>query len=142
AADYALRARLTTLPELHAELGRMGRWPGLRAARAAVALSDPRSESPLESRSRLALLEHGLPTAEPQVSIGNEWGGFVGRVDFFWKEFGVVGEVDGDVKYGGTDPTPLHVEKRRQEALERLELEVVRWGSADLRNFGSVVARL
>jgi hypothetical protein len=142
ATDYALHVGLTTYGKLYAELDRCVRWPGVRAAREAIAFADRRSESVLESRSRLALRDWGIPAPEPQVRIGNEWGGFVARVDFYWDEFGVVGEADGDMKYDGTDPTPLLDEKKRQGLIEDLDLPVVRWGTDDLRNFGAVAARL
>jgi len=114
-----------------------------------------RGESPLESRRRLALRRYDLPAPQPQAIIGNSWGGFVARVDFYWDEYGVVGEADGDIKYtksasersvGVTDsddePDPLVREKRRQTALERLGLRVVRWGQRDLRRFDPVAAEL
>lgn len=143
AADFALHTRLTTLARLLAELDRCERWPGVRAAREAIAFADGRSESVLETRSRLLLQQWGLPAPVPQVRIGNEWGGLVARVDFYWDEFGVVGEVDGAMKYDGTDARPLHEEKKRQEKLEQeLELPVVRWGNADLHNFGAIATRL
>jgi very-short-patch-repair endonuclease len=142
AADGALHAGLTTADALSRAIARCRRWPGVRAARDALELADGRSESVLESRSRLALHRSGLPMPELQVAIGNEWGGFVARVDFYWDEFGVVGEADGDVKYDGTDPQTLLAEKKRQSRLEDLGLEVVRWNSADLRNFDAVAARL
>ena len=140
--DYALHEQLTDLSRLYTELDRCVRWPGVRAAREAIRLADARSESPLESRSRLKIPEFGLAAPEPQVSIGNESGGFVGRVDFYWDEFGVVGEVDGAVKYDDEQDRPLHKEKLRQEALENLGLEVVRWGATELRDFDAVAARL
>ena len=142
AADYLLHEELRTERELTRELESCRGWPGVRAAREAIAFADGRSESVLESRSRLALHRWGLPAPEPQARIGNEWGSFIGRVDFYWDEFGVVGEADGDLKYEGTEPTPLITEKRRQGRAEEVGLIVVRWGNADLRNFGPVVAAL
>ena len=142
AADYTLRQHMTSIDALTAELDRCLRWPGVRAAREAIAFADPRSESVLESRSRLKLREFSLPTLEPQVRIGNERGRFVARVDFYSDEYGVVAEADGAVKYDGTEPRPLIEEKKRQEQLEDLHLEVVRWGTSDLSDFGSVARRL
>jgi hypothetical protein len=114
----------------------------VRTAQQAIDLADARSESVLETRSRIKLQEAGLPTPDLQVSIGNELGGFIARVDFYWDEFGVVGEADGDSKYDGSTPGALLDEKRRQSALEDLDVGVVRWGTSDLRNFAPVATRL
>jgi hypothetical protein len=142
ALDFALHTELIDLDVVTEDVDRCVRWPGVRTARQAISLSDGRSESVLETRSRLKLAEFGLPVPDLQRRIGNEWGGFVARVDFYWDEFGVVGEADGAMKYDGTDPEPLVAEKKRQSAVEDLDLEVVRWGNADLRNFGEVATRL
>jgi hypothetical protein len=142
ALDFALHTGMIDIGTVLHDLDRCVRWPGVRRAREAILLADERSESVLESRSRLKLREFGLPEPDLQRSIGNEWGGFVARVDFYWDEFGVVGEADGAMKYNGTDPAPLIAAKKRQSALDDLELEVVRWGSADLSNFAHVAQRL
>jgi hypothetical protein len=141
AFDFALQRGLTTSDAVLAELAGCVRWPGVRAAREAASLADGLSESVLETRSRLKLAEFGLPAPRLQVRIGNEWGGFLARVDFYWDELGIVGEADGAMKYDGTDPEPLHREKTRQEHLEDTNLEVIRWGWADLHQFQTVVAR-
>jgi hypothetical protein len=52
------------------------------------------------------------------------------RVDFYWDEFGVVGEADGHAKYR-LSPDSLVMEKLRQERLENAGLTVVRWGWAE-----------
>jgi hypothetical protein len=142
ALDFVLHNNSTTLAEIYRDLDRCVRWPGVRSAREAISLANPLSESVLETRSRLKFIEFGLPEPAPQVRIGNELGAFVARVDFYWDEFGVVGEADGDVKYDGTEPEPLVNEKRRQGLLEDLDLDVVRWGNAELRNFEAVATRL
>jgi hypothetical protein len=67
-------------------------------------------------------------------------GRFLGRVDFYWDDFGVVGEADGDGKYG--DRQALIAEKRRQERLEEAGLVVVRWGWQDLRDPDLLAARV
>lgn len=139
--DYALRSELTDVDKLENMLLHCFRWPGVKAARAALVAADPRSESPLESLSRLKFARFGLPAPEPQVRLGDEHGRFIARVDFFWPEFGVVGEVDGSLKYS-QELISLTDEKWQQEALERTDLIVVRWGSRDLRRFAAVAARL
>jgi hypothetical protein len=83
-------------------------------------------------------------------------GEFVARVDGLWLDFGVVAEADGLTKYGidthartlvggesadsGDIATAeilktqhaLIAEKRREDRLRALGLEVVRWGTADI----------
>jgi hypothetical protein len=55
------------------------------------------------------------------------------RTDFYWEEFRTVGEFDGKAKYGrdlrpGQDPgEAVYREKRREDALRDLGLQVVRW---------------
>ncbi|HJQ43991.1 MAG TPA: type IV toxin-antitoxin system AbiEi family antitoxin domain-containing protein [Jatrophihabitantaceae bacterium] len=142
ALDYLMHQGLTSDAAVDEELAQLTRWPGVRAAREAVSLADGRSESVLETRSRLKLATSGLPRPEPQVRIGNAWGGFVARVDFYWDAFGVVGEADGAQKYDGTEPDSLLNEKKRQSLLEDLDLEVVRWGTPELGTFSSVERRL
>jgi hypothetical protein len=116
-------------------------WPGVRAARRAIEFADGRSESPLESASRLKLA--GLvPAPALQTSIFGHDGRFLARSDFLWEEFGVVGEADGMEKYDDPDGTSLRREKLRQEALEQSGLIVVRWGAVDLDRVDGLVARL
>lgn len=122
-ADAALRRGLDPV-ELSRVVERCGCWPGATKARAVVRLADGRSESVHESLSRMAIHELGLPTPEPQVEVWH-WGVLLGRVDFLWRDQRTVGEADGMSKY--VEPPVLRSEKRRQEALEDVGLEVVRW---------------
>ncbi|MGH3714810.1 MAG: DUF559 domain-containing protein [Micromonosporaceae bacterium] len=121
AADSALRQKLCTPDELLQVATSCTRWPGIRRARDVVAFADPRSESPLESISRVAFHEHGVPAPSLQ-----EWVTPYDRVDFLWPRQRVIGEADGMAKY--TDPEALRHEKERQELLERLGYRFVRWG--------------
>src|SRR5439155_5833445 len=89
-----------------------------------VGFADPRAETPLESISRVAFHQLGLPAPEPQVEIWHH-GYFVARVDFLWRKQCLVGEADGKVKYANVED--LYAEKRREESLRDLGLEVVRW---------------
>ena len=109
------------------------RWPGIRKARRAIEFADHRAESPLESISRVAFAERGLPRPELQVPLPCPERP-VGIVDFYWEEFGVVGEADGLLKYDedSDQPAPLRAEKLRQEALEALGYIVVRWTWDDI----------
>lgn len=123
--------------ELAAALARRGGARGIGFARRVAQSLDPRSESPGESRSRAIMLEHLLPVPDLQVVIEDETTALRARVDFLWREHGVIGEFDGAVKYrgrlaGGDPESVLLYEKRRQEALEALGFVVVRWGWPEL----------
>jgi hypothetical protein len=151
AGDAALARAMTDPDALTRCVQDCAGWPGVRRARHSLELLDGRAESPLESVSRLRLGAAGLPMPDLQPDILSSSSGFwLGRVDFYWDEFGVVGEADGrtkyDIKYDPNDPRQLSEvlweEKLRQERLERAGLIVVRWGAADLREFKSVVARI
>jgi hypothetical protein len=106
-----------------------------------VQLADPRAESVLESLSRLRIIDSGLPAPEPQVTILDPAGHFCGRVDFYWDEFGVVGEADGMGKYDEARDSLIE-EKKRQGWIEDTGLIVERWGWSDLDPFDRSAYRL
>jgi hypothetical protein len=125
AMDAALHGERVTMTEIEDVLLHAWNWPGIRRAKRAVRLSDGRAESPLESISRLVLQWIRVPPPDLQTNVFDQYSRFAGRADFYWDEFGVVGEADGRSKYD--DRTVLVHEKERQEALEDLGLVVVRW---------------
>ena len=122
-ADAAL-ARGVERAELERVLAACARWPGVTAARTAVAFADGRAESALESVSRVRFHEHGLLAPELQVVL-HDSDGVIGRVDHYWAAFRVVGEADGALKY--LRPEDLFAEKRREDRLRDAGWQVVRW---------------
>lgn len=140
-ADAALRRTPQLRAAVAAVLDSMSGWPYVEHARDAWPLVDGRRESPAESWSYVAMDRQGLPPAEPQARIYDERGVLVARVDAWWDDVAVVGEVDGLVKYQvapGEDREAarrrLVSEKQREDALRRLDARVVRWGTRDLRD--------
>lgn len=128
-ADSALRLGRTSIVELDEVLAYCAGWPGIDSAQCAVALADPRAESVLESISRVAMHDEGVPTPRSQVVIGGA------RVDFLWDDLAVIGEADGLGKYAadGRQSTRdiVRAEKRREELLADAGYEIVRWGWED-----------
>ena len=122
AADAGLGEEMVRADDLGAALERVTRWPGVRRARRVVDLASPFAESPLESLTRLLVVEAGLPTPHLQVWIRTAYGRY--RVDGLWPDRGVVFEADGLLKYA--TPLDLQREKLRQEELERAGYRVVR----------------
>ncbi len=124
--DAALHAELCTLDDLARELDIARGMTGIGRARSAIALMSDLTESVLESRSRIAILDAGLPTPELQRVLVNARGEFLARVDFYWPQFRLVGEADGKLKYTD-DPAAVLREKQRTDRLHEVGFRVVRW---------------
>lgn len=141
AADYALHHGLVDRNALAGAYELCARWPGRKAARMTLLLADGRSESVLESVSRMRMLGQGLTAPDLQAEICDEHGRYLGRTDFYWDEYGVVGEADGALKYRDGTPS-IMAERARHAELEDAGLVVVRWGWSDLSAFDPVARRL
>jgi hypothetical protein len=135
--DAAVRSGGTTVDEVRAVLRRMGTVRGCRRAVEALAHLGGRRETVLESLSWARFLEWGLPLPELQHEFWDD-DGFVGRVDFWWPRFRLVGEADGRLKYATGDD--LYAEKYREDRLRALDLGMLRWGWPDL--WGTPAERL
>jgi hypothetical protein len=140
--DAALHLRMTDLDRIAATLATCAGWPGSRRADHLTASPDGRSESPLESVSRLRLTAAGVPAPELQTEIFDLDGRFLGRLDLYWDEFGVAGEVDGRDKFRADPFDAAWRQTRRQELLSDTGLIFVRWGRADLEDMPVLAARV
>jgi len=131
AADSALHQALTTAAELRhvASQCRLQRG-GDRASRVAN-FADGLAESPLESLARVVFDEGGLPPPELQVPITSAENQFIGRVDFLWRPYRVVVEVDGAGKYDA-DPRLARKELWRDKALRRAGYEVLHFNWSEI----------
>ncbi|NME80313.1 hypothetical protein [Rhodococcus sp. 105337] len=136
--DSALRLHPNTRLQLAPVLARARHHTGTTAAASVLDFLDGRSESVGESLSRIRMRESGLPAPDLQREVvvrdGRRY-----RLDFFWDGLGIVGEFDGSIKY--RDRRDLLAEKRREDALRDLGLEVVRWNWAELERFEVVAGR-
>jgi hypothetical protein len=115
-ADSALHRKQTSKAELQSVLTDCVRWPGICQAKLVVDFSDGRSESVLESLSRVAFRDQGLPAPELQVWVGGDDEGVIGRADFLWRRYRTIGEADGAVKY---KETARAISQLRRDALLR-----------------------
>ena len=131
--DAAIREFGVTSSELAVELERAKNRRGIAAARRVVDLLDGHSESVGESLSRLMLRGFGFSGFKTQGNVYLDGGRFLGRVDFFDEELGVLGEFDGEVKYGrllkpGQDPGEVvFQEKQREDAMRDPGFQMARW---------------
>lgn len=136
-ADAALRDGQTTRGELAAVLAQCARWPGIQRARRVVAFADPLAESVLESISRAAFHEHGLPPPELQVWVGDE-DGVAGRVDFLWRQHRTIAEADGAIKYA--QPAQALAQLNRDARLRDAGFEVVHFTWPEITRVPAQVA--
>lgn len=132
ACDAARRSGVEESDLLEAAARAKG-WPGAHRAWTAASFADPRSESPLESISRLQLHRLGFPTPSLQYAVLRA-GHVVATSDFGWEAEGLIGECDGKVKYGEllrpgeSAADAVMREKRREERIRGAGFWIVRWG--------------
>lgn len=106
---------------------------GFARARRVLEFAETRSESPLESVSRVNMYSIGCPRPELQVmQIDDD--GDIGESDFAWPAFNAVAEADGEAKYldaalrkGRTIEQVMIDEKYREDRIRGIPREFVRW---------------
>ena len=160
-ADSALRQARVSYEQIAAVLRRQSCWPYAANASRALPLVDPRRESWLESYSFVRLHQLGLVMPEPQVSLFDARGRFVGRVDGWLPGEAVALEPDGREKYflGGQELSAdvdvasdellerarrrILEEKERRDRIVDLGAELTRWGTREIvRSPDAVLARI
>lgn len=139
--DHALRLG-ASIEGIRAAAERTGSLRGSRRLEDLLGVLDSRSESPGETRTRLALMAAGLPVPELQHEIPTAAGLF--RADFAWPDVMVILEFDGEAKYFDYRPTPavLLAERRRENALIEEGWTLVRARWAELAVPGAIPARV
>ncbi|KRE62730.1 type IV toxin-antitoxin system AbiEi family antitoxin domain-containing protein [Nostocoides sp. Soil756] len=130
-ADAALHRGLVSTEDLAVEVSERGGHRHVQRAVAMLAFVDGTSESPGESRLRVALTAAGFDL-EPQFDVRDVDGDLVGRADFRVAGTRVLVEFDGLVKYTDGGPEALVREKRREDRLRALGWVVVRVTWAEL----------
>ncbi len=139
-ADHALhvdrfgrRQPRCTRDELARQWQRRMPFGGFAKAREVIDFATEYSDSALESLSRANIELIGFPRPRVQVPFFDHRG-LIGYTDFFWPEFSLIGEADGDIKY--LDPRfrssrsteqVLLAQSKREDRLRALGHRVTRW---------------
>ena len=137
-----------TKDDLWAELARVPIAHGSAKARRVIEFADAAAESPGESVSRVNIELAGLTTPLLQQWIrgasGKEW-----RVDFWWPQFNLIGESDGESKYtdprylqGRTSEQAVYDEKLREDDLRATGRRFSRWPWATAKSLHALRAHL
>jgi very-short-patch-repair endonuclease/predicted transcriptional regulator of viral defense system len=121
-ADSALHQHLASKKELRQVLAYCHLWPGALKAARVIDFADGLAESVLESIARVLFQKLRLPPPELQVEIRSK-AGFIGRVDFLWRQFRTIAEVDGALKYAA-DPMRARRQLQRDKELRKVGYEV------------------
>lgn len=142
-ADAALRRTahpLASVPrtsvtrhDLIRELDQIPLTHGSAKARRVIEFADGKSDRPGESVSRANMQCLGIPMPQLQVAVKGASGqDYI--VDFWWPEFNMIGEFDGNAKYtdpeflrGRTPERALIDEKRREDDLRAAGHGMTRW---------------
>lgn len=126
AVDMALHQRLVRVEDLQARLEPFARRRGVRRARQVGELAEPRSESPMESRLRVILIDGGLPRPEAQVTL-RDGPRFLGRADLYYPQARLCIEYDGS-----THRESLAEDDVRQNRLVSAGYRLLRYTAADV----------
>jgi hypothetical protein len=124
--DWYLHEGLVSVADLDSASLQRTDWSGSLSLLTKVRLSDSRSESVGESRTRLVCVDHRLPLPELQYEVFLPGGRLAGRTDFAWPEYGLLGEFDGMAKYhrlrrqGESIEDVVMREKAREDELREL----------------------
>jgi hypothetical protein len=146
-ADSALHQSETMPARLALVMARSQTQPGSRTARLALRLARKESESPGESLTRIACYRHGIPAPTLQHRVVDHTGHLIGRADFYWEQFRLLGEFDGRIKYerllkdGETSTDAVVREKRREDDMRATSCGMSRFVWAEVQP-GSCARRM
>lgn len=139
-ADALTHLGATGLEQVQRYFARQRRLRNLRIGERLLDDVDPRSESPMESRSRVRLIRAGLPRPVCQHEVYDGFGAFVARLDMAWPDAKVAVEYDGAWHWSSR-----RYDDRRRDRLRDLGWTVIVLSADDLASgadaFASRVAR-
>jgi hypothetical protein len=134
--DMALHQRFVRIDALRLWANTHAGFRGINQLRRALDLTEPASESPMETRLRMILVLADLPRPAVQLSLYDPAGLFVARPDLCYPAKRLALEYDG-----GTHRTSLVADNRRQNRLLDAGYRVLRFTAADIyQSQASVVA--
>ena len=123
--NHCLNKKLFTKEQLLDELNSHGNKRYKSKIIKVLSLANNKCDSPLETIAFIAIYKAGLLIPEQQFEIV-DGKSFIGRVDMYWKVWKkrIVLELDGKIKY--TDKDVLYAEKKREDKLRDMKIEVIR----------------
>ena len=141
--DSALHLRLFDPGQLASRFSQMQYWPYVRHLHVPIRMADAGGQSVGESRCRWLCWCHRIPAPVLQFEVYDATGVLRGTCDFAWPDHGLLGEFDGQVKYGrllqpGQDAgAVVFAEKQREAELREItDFRMIRfvWSDYDRPN--------
>lgn len=129
--DALANATGVSIDDVETVMSRHSGVRGLNRLRRILPLMDGGAESPQETRTRLVLIDAGLPTPETQIVVRDEYGEFVARVDMGYRDLRIAIEYDGPQHW--TDPVQRQRDIDRHHALAALGWVIIRVSAELLR---------
>jgi hypothetical protein len=115
-----------TLDDIHRKFRELTGQPYCRKLQVVVRLVRTGSNSVAETLGRQLMWRQHVPEPVLQFEVYDEYGQLVGRCDYAWPEYGLLGEFDGVQKYGRlrregeTMEQAILREKTREDALREI----------------------
>lgn len=126
-ADAMTHNGLVSLDELRRYFASKRRLRNLRIGEALVDDIEPKADSPMETRTRLCVVEGGNPRPQAQVHVFGRGGHFVGRADLGYEELKIAIEYDGAVHW-----KQRLEDERRRDAMREAGWTVIVFGADDI----------
>lgn len=123
--DSALNRRLVTTDDLLSVPCLVRGRRGAVAARGYLSEADGRSQSPLETRTRLRCVDGKVPPDALQLQVRDEDGYLLGIGDLGWRGPQIIAEADGRGPHGA--PEAAYADRRRQNRLINAGWTVLRF---------------
>ena len=137
AIDRALHTGLVKLSHVAHHVATHAGAKGIKRLRRALGLAEPRSESQMETRLRIHLIQGRLPRPSVQPDLCDAKGRFLARVDLYYADRRLA------IEYDGAHHTErLDADLRRQNALLNAGYHLLRFTAADLRDPKAVVSEV
>lgn len=127
ALDMALMRRVVNRTQMETWITAHPGCHGLKRLREALDLSDPRAESPMETRLRLVLVLNGLRRPEVQPSLSDDGGIFIARPDLYYPCARLAIEYDG-----AAHRSTLVADNRRQNRILEAGYRLLRFTAGDV----------
>jgi len=139
ALDALARTGLCRLDEVADRAQGLRGRRGVRRLLAVIPLADPRSESPMETRTRIVIIDGGLPPPEVQYEVLDRWGHVIARLDLAYPFHRLGIEFDGRVAHSSA--SSFARDRQRQNELLGAGWVLMRFVARDILRCPALVVR-